>query len=77
MERRGRRTAYRWCSRHRRRCGWAVDVGLPREIIPTTPECAPARVSLLTGRFCSAHGVRANPTVNSPELRLGTTDMVT
>jgi arylsulfatase A-like enzyme len=42
----------------------------------STPECAPARVSLLTGRFCSAHGVRANPTVDSPELRLGTTDMV-
>ncbi|MFZ0427985.1 MAG: sulfatase-like hydrolase/transferase, partial [Acidobacteriota bacterium] len=42
----------------------------------STPECAPARLSLLTGRFCSAHGARANPTVDSQELRLGTTDMV-
>lgn len=40
------------------------------------PECVPARIALLTGRFASANGARANPTVNSPGLRLGGTDMV-
>ena len=30
----------------------------------SSPQCAPARVSLLTGRYCGAHGIRANPTLH-------------
>lgn len=40
------------------------------------PECVPARISLLTGRFSSAHGIRANPAVNSSEIRTGGIDMI-
>jgi arylsulfatase A-like enzyme len=38
----------------------------------SSPQCVPARTSLITGRFASAHGVRANPTVNSPGITPGT-----
>jgi arylsulfatase A-like enzyme len=35
------------------------------------PECVPARISLITGRFPGTHGVRANPTATSPYITPG------